>query len=300
MEDPGRASDGPVGELYVALAAHPHCPTGKIFLSGAASCGLNRRMWLPTEPFPPPPAYPIQQLVVTPYPYLTTHRSEQPPVCCFSLADAFITPGRFVSGLVRLLARHLSHPGFEGKIYPLEWAWSAAHLFACAAPAPNNTRAIEIGPLSAEMTDIFASGETLDLKASFTKIRDLLPGAWTVVVNASQVIQGRYGDVQNFFQCGFVRPKNKAIQAEPKSAMSFGPDDLEVLDLAGFLRATAPDVDLDGVKRQLKWLEDRSKTLITDERLRDHIRFSRTPMGAQSAYEVLQQAFDKLPAVYGD
>jgi hypothetical protein len=75
---------------------------------------------------------------------------------------------------------------------------------------------------------------------------------------------------------------------------------LEVLDPAGFLRATAPDVDLGGVERQLRWLEDCGTPLITDERLRDCVRFSRTPMGAQRAYEFLQPTFDKLPAVYED
>jgi hypothetical protein len=111
------------------LTAHPRCPTptGKIFLSGAASCALNGRMWLPTEPFPPPPAYPIQQLVATPYPYFTPDLSQQPPVPvrCFSLADALGLLGpsrRAPRPLARMAWRFSTRRDFSGP--PRQtWTW---------------------------------------------------------------------------------------------------------------------------------------------------------------------------------
>lgn len=240
-----------------------------------------------------------------PLPYRITDPSEQPTGlgCCLSLADAFLTPARFVSGLVRLLAHHLNQPADDygvdltRGVDPVEWACTAAHVFACAPPTPNNLAAIEIGPLPAEVANMAKAEEEPEaiLTGNFTKVRDLLPGAWTVVINVLQAQQGgRHGDFQSFFQCSFVRPRNGVIKAEPSSAKSqpFGPGDLEVRNLEGFLSAAAPDVDFEGVKRELERLERRGAALITEDSLRNRFRFARRPMDAQAAYDFLQQTFD--------
>ncbi|KAL2133277.1 hypothetical protein VTI74DRAFT_2620 [Chaetomium olivicolor] len=311
MELPGRASEGPMGELYKALAADSRCPTGKLFLAGAASRSIKYRMWLPTaEPFTPPPSYPILQLLVIHrrWPYWDIE-PEGPRVYYFHLADAFLTPTKLANGLVRVLARHLV---VENETI---WSQSVSHHFSWAAPTFDDPSALEISTLPAETFAVAKRQYSTSIfKGCFTKMRDLLPGTWTVLVDVdftrhlsprllANPLLGNTSP-QSFFQCAFVRPRNGiTIPADPKNptASEFGPQDLEVLDFEGFLRATAPNANLEGLNRQLAWLEERGLSLLDDDdvvaRTRGN-RLSRTPMEPARACELLKQAINRLPVVH--
>ncbi|KAK4041832.1 hypothetical protein C8A01DRAFT_34084 [Parachaetomium inaequale] len=287
MESPARADEGPVGKLYMALAAHPRCPSRKIFLSGAASSAIRRQLWLPTaEPFCPPPCFPILQLIVT------GHTLQYSDVYYFHLADAFLTPSRLVGGLVSLLVPWRVKSDISASL-------SAAHLFACAAPTLDDPSAIEIGPLPAE-TYTIAKAVAEGFKGCSAKMRDLLPGTWTVVINLDPRPPLQHPDPRVSFQCAFVRPKTRVIKAEENSARSFGPDDLDILDFEGFLRATDPSADLESLNRQLETILPPDAARTIDGHLQTWPAISQTAMGAQDACKRLNRAFDRLSAAHGN
>jgi hypothetical protein len=303
MEAPGRSNEGPVAEFYKALAANPGCPKGKIWLSGAASCAIKQRMWLPAaEPFHPPPSFPVQQLVVVhptwPYPTDLLSGPQSPPVYYFPLADAFLTPSRFVDGLLRVFARHLAYKTVG------DWLASAAFCFTCATPNLDNPHSVDLGPLPAEIYTVARTVHLPGIKDCFPKMRDLVPGTWTVLINA-ELLRPQAPDrpvwgssiCQNFFQCVFVRPRDRVIKADPEMADSFGADDLDVLDLDGFLRAAAPDVDIGHVNQRLEELEEAGKRFFVGEALQGRPRFSRAPVDAETACRWLKQALRRLRSV---
>jgi hypothetical protein len=303
MERPSRSDEGPVAELYAALAANPGCPKGKLWLSGAASCAINQRMWLPTaEPFCPPPSCPVQQLVVVhstwPYPTDLLPGPKPPPVYYFPVTDACLTPSRFIDGLLRVFARHLAFKT-EG-----DWLASGAFCFASATPNLGDSCAVDVGPLPAEIYTVASIVHYPGIRDCFPKMRDLVPGAWTVLVNA-ELLRPQPPDrpipgstvCQNFFQCVFIRPKDKVIKADPEMAESFDADDLEVLDLDGFLRVAAPDVDIGHVNQRLEEIEETGKRFFVGEALQGRPRFSRAPVDAETACKWLKQALRRLEDV---
>lgn len=309
MELPGRESEGPIGALYQALAAHPRCPSGRILLAGAASRAIKQRMWLPTaEPFVPPPSHPLLQMMVLyqTYPYHTYGTENLPPLYYFHLADAFLTPTRFANGLMRILTSQLA---IEDESV---WSRSVAHHLTLASSTFSNPSALEINPLPAE-TYTLAKRQfsRSDFKQCSTKMRDLLPGTWTVLVDVGWTQNGDIefsaasrrllGLPQSFFQVAFVRPREGVtIIADPDAAQAFGPDDIEVVDLEGFLGATAPRVDLEGLHRQLERFEERGRSDIDDAdtvAVARGSRLSRTPMEPARACELLRQAIARLPEI---
>jgi hypothetical protein len=286
MESPARADEGPVGKLYMALAAHPRCPSRNIFLSGAASSAIRRQLWLPTaEPFCPPPCFPILQLIVT------GRTPQYSPVYYFHLADAFLTPTRLVGGLVNLLVPWRVKSDISLSL-------SAAQLFSCAAPTLDDPSAIEIGPIPAE-TYTIAKSVAEGCKECVTKPRDLLPGTWTVVVNLGTRPPLQQPDARVSFQCAFVRPKTRVIKAERESAKSFGPDDLDILDFEGFLRATDPSADIESLNRQLKAILPPGAAHTTDGHVQTWPAISQTAVDAQNACELLDHAFYNVPHAHG-
>jgi len=300
---PGRSKEGPVGELYMALAADLSCPKGKIFLGDAASCAIKRRLWLPTaEAVPPSSSFPVQQLLVIPSRRLS--QSITKPVFYFHLADVFLTPTRCVNGILSLLACHMAH----GTQDPDMCALSVSHVFACAAPTLEDPSTIEISALPAETFTIAKRVYHNRIKNCFAKMRDLTPSTWTILIDLREVQdpQLQYPGITNtepprlpdVFHCAFVRPRNKVIKADPMSSASFSPDDLEVLGLEDFLRATAPDADIASLNRRLDHLERRAAALSRRRNPLNPPRISRTPMGAQTAYELLAQAVNRLPLVH--
>ncbi|KAJ4286646.1 hypothetical protein N0V88_007937 [Collariella sp. IMI 366227] len=309
MELPGRESEGPIGALYQALAVHPRCPSGRILLAGAASRAIKNRMWLPTaEPFVPPPSHPLLQMMVLyqTYPYHTYGTENLPPLYYFHLADAFLTPTRFANGLVRILTSQLS---IEDESV---WSRAVAHHFTLASSNFSNPSALEINPLPAEIYTLAKRQfSRSDFKQCSTKMRDLLPGAWTVLIDVgwTRKADREYPPrtrpfvklPQNFFQVAFVRPREGVtIVADPDAAQSFGPDDIEVVDLEGFLGATAPGTNLEGLHRQLERFETQGRSMIDDA---DAVavargrRLSRTPMEPARACELLRQAIARLPEI---
>jgi hypothetical protein len=302
MEFPGRASEGPIGELYIALAANARCPTGHIFLSGAASCAFKERLWLPTdEPFSPMPSFPISQLLVVgenPIP----SQSMIPVVYYYYLGDAFLTPLRFVDGLIRFLGCTL------GSQMRSESSWSlpAAYLFPCAAPTLDDDFAVSISPLSAETFTIAKrSYQSSAFSGCFAKMRDLAPDTWTALVHVTDPTTSRPGRRINFFQCAFIRSKNGPIKADPSNPTPFGPDDLEILDLESFLQATAPDADIQKFESRLNLFEELARAQAS---FLNYVgpptdpppgpRLLRTRMDGDTAYKLVKQAIDNLPNVH--
>lgn len=289
MELPGRPSDGPIGEFYIALAANPRCPKAKIWLSAAASRALNQRFWLPTDAaFSPPPSFPILQLVVVRH----STMSHFPLYTYHYLADGFLTPTRFASGLLGFLGRH---QGWQSRP---AWSLFLSQVLACAASNFDDAPPAEVSPLPAETYTVSKrSYHNSAFRDCYTKMRDLVPGTWTVLLYTTDVPD--QPPPCNFdFQLAFIRAKNAVIKANPRDQTPFGPDDVEVLDLAGFLRAVAPDVDFAALERKLAWLDELRDI---DEILNDtptRPRLSQTPMDGQTACDLLKEAIGNLPKVY--
>ncbi|KAK3904273.1 hypothetical protein C8A05DRAFT_31954 [Staphylotrichum tortipilum] len=205
-------------------------------------------MWLPTtKTLLPPPSFPIQQLVVAPFEWPDVGIIRDVSVYYFQLADAFLTPSRFVCGLLTLLTS-LAISNMNLRAFSM----AAAHLFACS-PALDQPSAVEIGALPAETFTVANLVYHRQIKNCSTKIRDLLPGAWTVLVDTKpEPARPRVHGPQRSFQIAFVRPKTKTISADPTNPTSYRPKDLEVLGLEEFLRATAPDVDIASLDSRLE------------------------------------------------
>lgn len=297
MERPERNKEGPIGEFYKALAANPRCPSRSIMLSGAASYGLNQQRWLPTaEPFTPPSSFPVIQLVV----HHDDHQRwrEEPEFFYYYLGDGFLTPAQFVDGLMQLLANNVDSPMVR------EWNTSAAHCFSYnGLTFDRDTNTASITPLLAETyTASKKAYHSSAYSGCFTKMRDLVPGTWTVVVRFGELFRTERFQCFNHFECAFIRPRDGTIKADPYNPTSFGPDDLEVLDLKGFLQATVPDADMLRVERQLNRLEKRARYLLSLEngaiQSPTGPLFSHTPMDSQTASNLLKKAIDNLSEVH--
>ncbi|KAL2022093.1 hypothetical protein VTK56DRAFT_6137 [Thermocarpiscus australiensis] len=232
-----------------------------------------------------PSSYPMLQLLIT-----SKQTLAEPPLLYFYLADGFLTPIRCVNGLIDLIAELLTRE--QCQVWPV----IAALLFASVAPTTSDQSAVEISPKSAEnlaaVTDtssgIDYNGILQDhCSGRFPEIRDLVPGTWTVLMDVSQSEHHQIWEDYCIFQCAFVRPKNAIIKAVAEEQSSFGPEDLEVLDLEGFLRLTDPDSDFQHVERRLQWL-DKIASNPGPEPL-----FSRTPMDNQTACDIIRREISR-------
>lgn len=303
MESPWRLHEGPIGELYMALASNPRCPRGKIFLAGAASHALKMRMWLPTtKAFVPPPVFPIQQLVIAPFEWPDVGIIRDVPLYYIQLADAFLTPSRFVNGVLTLLASMASKTEENVRAWTMPTA--AAHIFACS-PALDRPSGVEIGVFPAETYTMAKIVYSRQVKYFSTKMRDLLPGVWTVLVDTKRglALPRLTGappppPPQRSFQVAFVRSKTKTIRADPTNPTSFRPKDLEVLGLDEFLRATAPEVDIACLDRRLEETEKALAELAGQFHRSDQLAISRQPMDPQAACKLLKHVVERLPPVH--
>ncbi|KAK4129824.1 iron reductase domain protein [Parathielavia appendiculata] len=302
MEAPDRSDEGPIGEFYKVLAVDPRCPKGKISLGGVASCAIKQRMWLPTtEPFRPPPSFSVQQVITvhSAWPFRTegSPSAVEPPVYYFPLADAFLPPERCIEGLFRLLCHHLHYRSEK------EWLVSAACCFACPNPTANNLFAINVTPLPAEIYTVMKTVYHGAINNCFPKMRDLVPGTWAVLIHADLIrpvnpnLSRPPRVCQNFFQCAFVRPKHRVIKAEPQMVDSLVSDDLEVLDLQGFVRAAAPSISREQLNSRVEWLEACGKCHFVGADSDNRPRFSLAPVDAETACGWLRQALARLRTV---
>ncbi|KAL2261940.1 hypothetical protein VTK26DRAFT_2948 [Humicola hyalothermophila] len=307
MELPGRDKEGPTGEFYKALAAHPRCPRRSMLLTGAASCALNQRIWLPTaENIAPPPPFPAVQLVIhrqDPLPERYRPMPRPPEFFYYYFGDGFLTPVRLVDGLLTFFASALGG-GQEQNLNR-----SAAHCFSYANTGLTDDSAPTIGPLLAETYKLAKNAfHYSSRRGCFPKMRDLLPGAWTVVAHFRVVRNARQVFPVTKIEYAFIRPKNGIIKADPYDRTPFGPDDLEAVDINGFLQAVAPDADLQQVERKLKRVDevvewhrllsegDGSET--EDPAAVGPLFESKRSMDNQAACDLLKRAIDNLPKVH--
>ncbi len=303
MESPGRLNEGPIGELYMALAANPRCPKGKMFLAGAASHALKLRMWLPTtKTFLPPASFPVQQLVIAPFEWPAVGIIRDVTLYHFQLADAFLTPSRFVNGLLTLLTSIAA--SYDATLRDSTMPMDAAHVFAYS-PDLEHPSGVEIRALPAETFAMARMAHSRRIKDFSTKMRDLLPGAWTVLVDikrepARPRVRGqpRPPPPRQYFQIAFVRPKTKTIRADPAGPTGCRPKDMEILGLEEFLRVTAPEVDLTSLDRRLEEIEKLLAEIASDLNRSEQLSISRRPMDAEAACKLVKHIVSQLPPVH--
>ena len=283
MELPGRASDGPMGELYSALIAHPQCPKGRLLMAGSLSCALRHQFWRP-ENSPLALQYPIHQLIVAHTP--ANDRLPKPAPECFHLGDGLLTPVRFFNGLVDLIGSRLVHQG--GIFAPFLWGCMAG-IFARAAPTLNDYSAQEINILPVEP---FAITHWMGAGCFRTSaMRDLVPGTWTAVLSVRHLREqlGSQGRAhRHILQCSLIRPRNGTIKTDPTNATLLCPDDVEILGLEEWLVAVTPDLDIQSallVDYRLQQLEKMGHTGSYPA-----VSFSRAPVDVQVVCEHLNRA----------
>jgi hypothetical protein len=255
MELPNRTADGPIGEFYTALMAHPRHPRGKVLLCGAGSCALRHERWLTDERalLPLTAPNPVLQLAVVfdrnaTYPAITwLGSSKYSWVNCFFLGDGFLTPVHVVNGFTNFIAHALGHG--DGQLLS---SGSAVIFSSRAAPTLGDPSALEIRVPSAESFAIAAWDEYRG-----SRLRDLLADTWTAVLHIGFPEGYQDGDEGcPLAQCSFVRPRHVTIRTDPTNPRLFRPEDLDVLSLEEFVRVAVPDFNNQSaisLDRRLRW-----------------------------------------------
>lgn len=173
---------------------------------------------------------------------------------CLNLGDAFLTPVEFVAGLLQFLQLFLS--GAHDLLANMD----AFHCFAYRSSSldGSHSRSRKIGPVPAELCALChcSTGEHWYKNMELLTMSDLTPGTWTVVLKR----KGRDNRLE-FFEYAFVR-STITISTHPENWRGFGiePSEIEVVDIQGFLKLMAPDIDssqlpilLEELKTSLPW-----------------------------------------------
>lgn len=260
LQSPSRESDALSVQLFEELAARPQIMLrAKVMLAGAYSAALRQRFWLPTTPksissnvanvskavqVAPLDVFPVQQMLVR---RQTTSRGNiQFEHQYVHLGDALLKPERFATGF--LLYLHSLVPF-------VEWLNPKAQLF-CFSSAPASFAVDEL--TSAEISPILAENFAMGAER-WPRVRDLVPGGWTVIVSLeihrNCKVTKFHNDCRHpdshFIRYAFVRACGQRIVVDLPSRTPPGPEELEVVGLKEFLKATAPEVDLAVVDRRL-------------------------------------------------
>lgn len=156
---------------------------------------------------------------------------------CLNLGDAFLTPVEFVAGLLQFLKSFLS--GAHEDLASID----AFHCFAYRSSSldGSHSRSRKIGPVPAELCAVPHCSTSYHWHKSMKLLTmsDLTPGTWTVVLKR----KGR-GNRLKCFEYAFFRSKI-TISTHPENWRGFGiePSEIEVVDIEGFLKLMAPDID---------------------------------------------------------
>ncbi|KAG4430511.1 hypothetical protein IFR05_013997 [Cadophora sp. M221] len=256
LKKPDRGNDLLSGQLFEALATRPQLFSRiKFMFAGAYSTALRKRFWLPTIPerLPNDPTnavqvapleiFPIQQIIVR---HHIGNHYDMPKFDYkyVHVADGLLKPERFAAGFMIFL--HSLDPTFQNYSYnPL------AHLFAFST-APSS---LSDDPLTtAEISPILAENFTIDYDG-WPRMRDLVPGGWTVIVSLDQHFKTTTRDL-HYIRYAFVRSRREVIEVESAVLAPRRLDELEVVGLKEFLACTAPGIDLSLIDRRLSEVAD--------------------------------------------
>lgn len=161
------------------------------------------------------------------------------------LADAMLSPVRLVSGLFNLLRLWLRIPQ-SSKFR--EYNFTAVNAFASAPSSLEDPSQIEVSCLPSEAYKQANQCETREWNWKIrSKIRDLDQGTWTVIIVLDQPQIPSPQPSAPTFKIGFVQSVRN-IEASAESATMFRPEDIDVLNIEGFLRATAPDAKTESLE----------------------------------------------------
>lgn len=205
--------------------------------------------------------FPIQQIIFR-YQINTAGNIRFQPKYVY-LGDALLKPEPFAAGSLLYLRSML--PLKEDAIYPERQLFSFSS--APASLAADVRIAAEVSPILAEsfavpIMPLSRTGEVNWAAECWPRVRDLVPGGWTVIVS-----QEMHKEVERFKHHGpncthwknfqfiryaFVRVCRQRILVDQPPLTPPGPEELEVVGLKEFLGATAPEVDPAVVDRHLR------------------------------------------------
>lgn len=182
----------------------------------------------------------IQLLYHGPEAFGPRRRGNEPWILDFYLGDAFLTPVRFVTGLLKVIKGRFQEPYRTGMMYG---QLDVPLTFACAPCSLQNFKnPTEISPIPAEAFTC-AKGEYRSSRVvqSTFGIRDIRPEAWTAVLVHTTRLDSETSDQvtnETRFRVALVRTRDRPI---PFRYTTISPSKLEVVDLRGFLEMTAPE-----------------------------------------------------------
>lgn len=249
LSPPNRSTENPWEMLeFLAKGSNRPLIRQKLVLGSAFSRSIRQNFWAARTRTTVPAGFwktfPVIQLLYQgPTQSRLTWGNEKPWMTDFFLGDAFLSPVRFVTGLLNVI---------KGKFQDLwQGGLNLGELdvpltFACA---PYSFKALEsateMGPIPAEA---FARAKqeyhSSRGATSTVPIRDLDPEGWTAVLvhTATRVTEAGRRQFQlptdRRFQLALVRSKDRPV---PLRDSTINADELEIVDLEGFLELTAPE-----------------------------------------------------------
>ncbi|EEY24028.1 predicted protein [Verticillium alfalfae VaMs.102] len=302
LDRPDRKDEQSSNQLFEALSKSTHpLAIKKLTLSGLYANGIRQNIWRPCRDNPVTlEPYPLVQLLVA-------HEGKDGDMLkslggaleSFCLGDAALTPVKVATGLFQYLMTEVqSWPIRNGT------GLAVAHCFSCSPPALGSD-SVEIAPLPAETYKIAkAACHSSGFGGLYSKLRDLTPRAWTAVVSESKDTHDANGVTTQTthlqFKYAFIRSK-KAIPVDPETrrGSDIQPSEIEVVDLAGFLHLTAPEIDTSKLAHHFDEL-DAAVVRATDERNRittpQHIPLL-SLLSPEEACRLLNQFVASVPEV---
>ncbi|KAM0421383.1 hypothetical protein ACHAPT_010918 [Fusarium lateritium] len=259
LDWPDRTDDNHSTQLFEALAkSKHHFALKKLTLTGLNAHGIRQDIWRRYKNRPKIlEAYPVVQLLVSNGGNDSGFDNpSDPQLESFYLGDSAIIPERFITGLFQYLASQvLCSLSYNGT------GLQCAHCFACGASTLGETKSVEIEPLPAEVYTIAKGSYHSSLyKGIPSKLRDLTPNGWTVIVSKTSNTQFGGDDspttTRMRFKYAFVRSKAE-IKVDPDRwrGSDIQPDEIEVVDMEGFLGKSAPGIDTSKLAPHLSHLE---------------------------------------------
>lgn len=230
MQSPQQESDETSALLYYEIAKRPgFLQNTKITFAGAYSAALRKKNWLGPQPALPANrnpmiVHPVQQTFFLTLASIGSSFNLE----CIHLTDALLKPERFAAGFLLYLE------SIESSRDSCLARERESSLF-CFSSAPS--RLIEDPLNNAEISPIPSHSFANFLEP---RVDDLIPGAWTVLVTSKYPRFTRYA---------LVRPKYGVIFANGTTQLQA--EDLDIVDLEGFLEIEAPEVDRSNVERRL-------------------------------------------------
>lgn len=247
LSRPNRPTEDP-WEMLEVLAKGSSRPLvhQKLVLGSALSRSIRQNFPAPQTRTTVPPGlwktFPVIQLLYQgPAQFRFPFRDEKPWMTDFFLGDAFLSPVRFVTGLLNVIKGKFQDSwqggtNLGGLDVPLTFACAPSSLKALEA-------ATEVSPIPAEA---FARTKQefhfSRVATSTVPIRDLDPEGWTAVLVHTATLEIEAGRRQlptnRRFQLALARSKDRPV---PLRGTTISPDELEIVDLMGFLELTAPE-----------------------------------------------------------